>query len=106
MTYHRLPTVPTSTNIDIVTLRLDVPIVNTEEEDMVYWYSTSVRNHEHRLAVIETSHFLSLDIAAEPHVSKDFWKACGLEGLWTWTKGKRCGKTEETDVLNSLQRKL
>ena len=78
MTYHRLPTVPPSSNIDIDTLRLDQRIVNNEEEDMMYWSSTSVRNHEHRLAVIETSHFLSLDIAAEPHVPKDFWKAMAI----------------------------
>ena len=42
---------------------------------MVYWYSATVRNHEHKLYIIETSHFLSLDVAPEPHVPKDFWKA-------------------------------
>jgi hypothetical protein len=45
---------------------------------MVYWYSTSVRNHEDRLHVIETSHFLTMNIAAESHVPKDFWKAMAI----------------------------
>ena len=44
---------------------------------MVYWYSTSVRT-KHRLYVIETSHFLSMNIATEPHVPKDFWKAMAI----------------------------
>ena len=45
---------------------------------MVNWYSTSVRNHEHSLYVIETSHFMTMNIAAEPHVPRDFWKAMAI----------------------------
>jgi hypothetical protein len=33
---------------------------------MVYWYSTSVFNDKHKLSIIETSHFMSLDVAPEP----------------------------------------
>jgi small-conductance mechanosensitive channel len=32
---------------------------------MVYWFSTTIRNHEHKLAIIETSYFMSLDITPE-----------------------------------------
>jgi hypothetical protein len=78
ITFNRVPTVPPSSNIDIDTLRDNEHIVHNEEEDMVYWYSTSVRNHEHSLHVIETSHFLTMNIAPEPHVPKDFWKAMAI----------------------------
>jgi hypothetical protein len=52
--YHRLPTVSPPTNVDIYTLNINTPIASNEEGDMVLWYSTSVRNHEHRLSLIET----------------------------------------------------
>jgi hypothetical protein len=50
---------------------------------MVYWYSTSVRNQEHKLSIIETFHFMSLQIAPELHIPKDFWKAMALR---EWNK--------------------
>jgi hypothetical protein len=28
--------------------------------------------------MVETSHFMSLDIAPEPHIPKDFWKAMAI----------------------------
>jgi hypothetical protein len=52
--------------------------LSNELADMVYWYSTSVRNEERKLSIIETSHFMSLDIAPEPHIPKDFWKTMAL----------------------------
>jgi hypothetical protein len=75
ISYH---SVNPSTNIDIEKININKPIVSNELGDMVYWYSTSVRNHEHMLSVIETSHFMSLDVAPEPHIPKDFWKAVAI----------------------------
>jgi hypothetical protein len=78
VTYHKLPTVHPSANIDIEDININKPIISNEFGDMVYWYSTSIRNHEHELSIIETSHFMSLDIAPESHIPKDFWKAMTL----------------------------
>jgi hypothetical protein len=75
VTYHKLPTIHPSTNIDI---DINKPIVSNEFGDMVYWYSTTFLNHDHKLTIIETSHSMSLDIAPEPHIPKDFWKAMAI----------------------------
>jgi hypothetical protein len=69
---HWLPTVNPSFNIDFEEININKHIVSNEFEDMVYWHSTSVCNHEHMLSVIETSHFMSLDVAPEPHFPRDF----------------------------------
>jgi hypothetical protein len=76
MTYHKLPTIHEN-------IYINKPIVSNEFGDMVYWNSTTVRNQEHKQTVIETSHFMSLDIAPEPHIQKDFWKAMAIPG---WNK--------------------
>ena len=78
MTYHRLHSIDPSANIDIDTLRFIEPVVSNEEGDMVCWYSATVRNNEHKLYIIEASHFLSLDVAPETHVPKDFWNAMAI----------------------------
>jgi hypothetical protein len=71
--YHRLPTVHPSTNIDIETININKPIVSNEFGDMVYWSSTSVRDQEHMLSVIDTSQFMGLDVAPEPHIPIPEW---------------------------------
>jgi hypothetical protein len=78
VTYHKLPTIHPTANIDIENIDINKPIVSNEFGYMVYWYSTTVRNHEHKLTIIETSHFMSLDIAPEPQIPKDFWKAMAI----------------------------
>ena len=78
VTFHKLPSVDPSTNVDTDTLRFNEPVVANEEGDMVYWYSATVRNNEHKLYIIEASHFLSLDVVKETHVPKDFWKAMAI----------------------------
>jgi hypothetical protein len=76
--YHKVPTIHPSTNIDIENIDINKPLVSNESGDMVYWYSTTVRNHGHKLTIIETSNFMSLDIAPEPNILKDFWKAMAI----------------------------
>jgi hypothetical protein len=78
VTYHKLPTIHPSTNIDIENIDINKPIVSNEFGDMVYWYSITVRNHEYKLTIIETSHFMSLDIAPETHIPEDFWKKMAI----------------------------
>jgi hypothetical protein len=78
VTYRKLPTIHPSTNIDIENIDINKTIVSNEFGDMVYWYSTTVRNHEHKLTIIETSHFMNLDIAPETQIPKDFWKAMAI----------------------------
>ena len=108
ITYHRLPTTLPSTNIDIDTLNINTPIVSYVEGDMVYWYSTSVPDHEHRLSLIEKSHFLSLDIAIEPHVHKDFRKALPIpewnKAIDTDLTSKSLGRCQDTSSCRNNQR--
>ena len=79
VTFSRSPAeIPASTYIDTDTLGINTPLVTAENDDMVYWYSTSVRNHEHKLALIETSHFNQMLIPTDPHIPKDFWKAMAI----------------------------
>lgn len=74
--FKRVPsTIPKSTYINPDDIGINTPIISPEEEDAVYWYSTSVRNHEYQLSVVETSHFMGLMAPEDPHVPKDFWKA-------------------------------
>jgi hypothetical protein len=65
---------------------------------MVYWYSTSVRSHEHKLSIIETSHFVSLDIAPEHHIPKVFWKAMALPE-WNKAIDTECTKFETNNCF-------
>lgn len=61
--------------IDRDSVGINTPITSVKNDDAVYWYSTSVRNHEHLLSVLETSHHKTLSDSGEPIVPKSFWKA-------------------------------
>ena len=78
VTYTKIPPPIPIPDPDAPPVGINTPVVTPEEGDMIYWYSTSVRNHEYNLSVIETSHFLQLGIPIDPHVPKTFWKAMAI----------------------------
>ena len=55
---------------------INTPTQTIENDDAVYWYSTQVRNHEHILSCVETSHHTKLFTPPPPpEVPKSFWNA-------------------------------
>lgn len=67
---------------------------------MVYWYNTSVRNHEYSLSVIETSHFIDLVQPTDPVIPEDFWKALAIPA-WNDAIDTELTKFEKNNVSST-----
>ena len=78
MRYFPVPEMVPPVPIDIDSLGINTPCQSVENDDAVYWYSTSVKNHEHRLSVLETSHHKTLFEPADPMIPKSYWKAMAI----------------------------
>jgi hypothetical protein len=84
--------------IDVDTVGFNTPVTSPENDDAVYWYSTRVKNHEHMLSVVETSHYQTLFDSGEATVPKSFWKAMAIPE-WAKSIDTELSKFEDNRCL-------